>query len=126
MVKLTKFGVQSVPAYGQMKPNRCLGGWEGVADLKKSNKKDGSIFVATYVKLKSWSNLTKFGVQSFPAYGQMKLNSWLEGWEGFADLKKVKQKRWQHFCGNLCKVEKLVKSDQVWGSINSSIWSDEA
>ena len=78
------------------------------------------IFVAHYVKLKSWSNLTKFGVQSIPAYGQMKPNSCLEGWEGVADLKKVKQKRRQHFCSNLRKVEKLVKSDKVWGSINSS------
>ena len=48
------------------------------------------------------------------------------GLEGVANLKKVKQKRPHHFCSNLCKVEKLVKSDKVWGSINSSIWSDEA
>ena len=74
--------------------------------------------MAHYVKLKSWSNLTKFGVQSFPAYGQMKLNSWLEGWEGFADLKKVKQKRWQHFCSNLCKVKKFgVQSVPAYGQM---------
>ena len=79
----------------------------------KANKKDGIIFVATCVKLKSWSNLTKFRVQSIPAYGQMKPNRCLEGWEGFADLKKVKQKRWQLFCRNQSKVKKLVKSNKV-------------